>query len=161
MQDEFLDILSIHQGLIHKVCRLYRDDPEDRRDLFQEIVYQLLRAYPKFKGEGKISSWIYRVSLNTAMATFRKPRIRMEGEEKIPENVQEETESGQMREALMFEAIGMLDDAEKGCIALYLEGMSYSEIADVMGITENHLGVKLNRIKKKIREIIHHKSINI
>jgi len=157
MHDEFLDILSTHQGLIHKVCRLYRDDAEERKDLFQEIVYQLLRAYPKYKGEGKISSWIYRVSLNTAMAAFRKPRLKTEGEEKIPEHADEETSPDRLQEDMMFEAIGRLDDAEKGCIALYLEGMSYSEIAGIMGITENHLGVKLNRIRNKIRQIIHHK----
>ncbi|WPU96171.1 RNA polymerase sigma factor [Mucilaginibacter sabulilitoris] len=75
---QFLALIKEHQGIIHKICRLYRESNEDREDLFQEITFQLWRSLPGFKGGAKISTWIYRISLNTAIATFRKKKPRIE-----------------------------------------------------------------------------------
>lgn len=68
----------MHQGLIHKICRMYRDSREDQEDLFQEIVYQLWKSYPQFQGKSKITTWMYRIGLNTAMAAFRKPTVKID-----------------------------------------------------------------------------------
>ena len=68
----FAKIIADNQGIIHKVCNMYCDRPDDRQDLFQEIVLQLWRAYPSFKGQSKVSTWLYRVALNTAISAFRK-----------------------------------------------------------------------------------------
>jgi len=70
----FLVLIQEHQGIIHKICRLYRDSKEDREDLFQEITYQLWKSFPSFKGEAKVSTWMYRIALNTAIASFRKKK---------------------------------------------------------------------------------------
>ncbi len=155
MEEKFLKEIAEHQALIYKVCRLYRDTHEDREDLFQEIVYHLWKSYPTFQGKSKISSWIYRISLNVALASFRRKGIELSGTDSFPENiavqdaVQEET-----REELLFKVIKKLDDAEKAIVALYLEDMSYAEIAEIIGISENNVGVRLNRIKRKIKTLL-------
>ena len=75
MKEKFLAEIFSHQALVHRVCRMYRDQQEDREDLFQEIIYQLWKSYPQFKGQAKISTWMYRIALNTAMASFRKGKV--------------------------------------------------------------------------------------
>jgi RNA polymerase sigma-70 factor (ECF subfamily) len=153
MEDEFLQMIRQHQGIIHKVCRLYRDSPEDREDLFQEIVYQLWRAFPAFEGRAKLSSWMYRIALNTALASFRKRAPDITYPVALPEQVTAAQE-GNLQQEQLFVALKQLNDAEKAIIALYLEDMSYQEIAVITGIDENYVGVKLNRIKTKIKNIL-------
>lgn len=157
-KDKFLEEIFRHQALIHKVCRMYRDTAEDREDLFKEIVYQLWKSYPNFQGKSKISSWMYRISLNTAMATFRKPKVQLLFTQTIPDSppLQDsyDTAEAHSREETLFAAIRRLDEDERALIALYLEDMSYGEIADIIGITENNVGVRLNRIKKKIKNLL-------
>jgi len=75
MEERFLQLLDEHQGILHKVCRLYRDRSVDREDLFQEIVYHLWKAFPAFQARSKVSTWIYRIALNTALAGFRKTSL--------------------------------------------------------------------------------------
>lgn len=151
--ENFLKVIHENQALIHKVCNIYRDSKEDKEDLFQEITYQLLRAYPKFQGRSKITTWMYRIALNTAMASFRKAKIIISKAKEIPELPLEENEES-INKARLFSAIRQLDDVEKAMISLYLEDMDHSEIADVMGITKNNVSVRLNRIKNKIRTLI-------
>ncbi|SFD61285.1 RNA polymerase sigma-70 factor, ECF subfamily [Chitinophaga sp. CF118] len=153
MEDEFLQMIRQHQGIIHKVCRLYRDSPEDRQDLFQEIVYQLWKAFPSFEGRAKLSSWMYRIALNTALASFRKHRPEITYPVALPEQVADPS-GGNLQQELLFAALKQLNDSEKAIIALYLEDMSYQEIAAIIGIDENYVGVKLNRIKTKIKSIL-------
>jgi RNA polymerase sigma-70 factor (ECF subfamily) len=150
----FLESVHGSQRIIHKVCRVYRDDPEDQRDLYQEIVYQLWRSYPSFKGEAKVSSWIYRVALNTALASYRKrgPSIRYMRD--IPESIHpsQQEPGGSDREEQLFAVLRKLDDAEKMLMTLYLEDYSYKEISEITGLTENNIGVRLSRIKNKLRQ---------
>lgn len=84
MQKDFLKIVHEEQGIIYKVCKMYRDSLEDQEDLFQEIILQLWRAYPKFRNESKVSTWMYRIALNTAIATFRKKKLEVAFKESIP-----------------------------------------------------------------------------
>ncbi|MEM1135095.1 MAG: sigma-70 family RNA polymerase sigma factor [Bacteroidota bacterium] len=157
MEEKFLEELYQNQALIHKVCNMYRDTVEDREDLFQEIVYQLWKAYPKFQGRSKISSWIYRIGLNTAMATFRKPKIKLSKNNKNLENVElPQTFMQESNNEQLLAAIKKLNEADKALVMLYLEEMSYTEIAEIIGISENYVGVRLNRIKGKIK-----KSLNV
>ncbi len=155
MKDKFTTEILPHQALIHKICRMYRDTLEDQEDLFQEIIYQLWKSYPKFEGKSKITTWMYRIGLNTAIATFRKPKVNLLYSDSIPESKQlPEINSEHWREDLLFAAIRKLDEDERAFIALYLEELSYAEIAEVIGISENNVGVRLNRIKKKLKEIL-------
>ncbi|MDX1627282.1 MAG: sigma-70 family RNA polymerase sigma factor [Fulvivirga sp.] len=154
MQKAFLKIVDENQGIIYKVCKMYRDSREDQEDLFQEIVLQLWKAFPKFRQESKVSTWMYRIALNTAIATFRKNKVKLAFEESIPKDQHANTEEPSENEERIFEAIRKLNKAERAFIALYLEDYPYREIANIMGITENYVGVKISRIKEKLKDIL-------
>lgn len=151
----FLALISEHQGIIHKVCRLYRDIREDREDLFQEITFQLWKSHQTFKNESKISTWIYRIALNTAIASFRKKKHAIEYSPVLPDLADEQPdEELAIRQERLFNALKRLNDADKALITLYLEDLSYQQIAEITGISENNVGVKLNRIKIKIKNFL-------
>ncbi len=153
MEQAFLKDIQQHQNIIYKVCNLYRDRREDQEDLFQEIVYQLWKAYPGFKGESKLSTWMYRIALNTAIAAYRKSRIEITYPEELPDHVPYAADANSSEnEQLLFRALRTLTDAEKAVISLYLEDYSYQEIAAITGLTESNVGVRLNRIKTKLKE---------
>jgi len=137
MERAFLKIVEDNQGIIYKVCKMYRDTKEDQEDLFQEIVLQLWKAFPKFRKESKVSTWMYRIALNTAIAKFRKNKIELEFKESIPKSYQPNNEEIKSEnEERMFEAIRKLNKAERAIIALYLEDYPYKEIAKITGLTE-------------------------
>lgn len=143
-QSAFPDTIQQHQGILHKLCRLYRDSREDREDLFQEMIYQLWKSYPSFAGNARISTWIYRVALNTALADFRRKQPRITYTDSLPDIPDNSGQPTSVQQDQLFAALKQLSDAEKAIIALYLEDMSYQEIADIIGIDENYVGVKLN-----------------
>lgn len=154
MKDQFTAVIFPHQALIHKICRMYRDTPEDQEDLFQEIIYQLWKSYPKFQGKSKISTWMYRIGLNTAMASFRKNKVKLLYSDTVPDKNSLPETAEYWREELLFSAIRQLSDDERALIGLYLDDFSYVEIAEIIGISENNIGVRLNRIKKKLKVIL-------
>jgi RNA polymerase sigma factor (sigma-70 family) len=154
-EQAFLTLMGTHQGIIHKICRMYRDGIEDREDLFQEITYHLWKAFPSFKGTAKISTWMYRIALNTAIASFRKKRPGLEYHPVLPDHADDvQDENLAIRQEQLFAALKQLDDGEKAIITLYLEDLSYRQIAEVTGISESNVGVKLNRIKHKIQKLL-------
>ncbi|MEO5999593.1 MAG: sigma-70 family RNA polymerase sigma factor [Chitinophagaceae bacterium] len=155
MEKEFLQAVHDNQKIIHKVCRLYRDSKEDQEDLYQEIVYQLWKSFPFFKNESKISSWMYRIALNTAMTVYRKKKLLVEYFVDLPEQNQAPPENPiSENEERLFSALRKLNDSEKAVISLFLEDFSYHEIAAITGLTESNIGVRLNRIKSKLKKII-------
>ncbi len=134
---------------------MYRDAPHDQEDLFQEIVLQLWKAFPKFRAESKVSTWMYRIALNTAIATFRKNTLSMSQNDVLPDHIPVSTiQETSENEEKLFEAIRKLNQAERALIALFLEDYSYKEIANLAGITENNVGVKISRIKDKLKIIL-------
>jgi RNA polymerase sigma-70 factor (ECF subfamily) len=138
MEKEFLALIHDHQNIIYKICRLYRDNKEDQEDLFQEIVYQLWKSYPGFKREAKVSSWMYRIALNTAIAIYRKSNISIDYYQEFPEHLHlsDEKDISQNEERL-FLALRQLNDSEKAVISLYLEDFNYAEIAAITGLSES------------------------
>lgn len=146
-ETQFLQLIGQHQGIIHKICRLYRDTKEDREDLFQEIVFQLWKSVGAYSGKAGFATWLYKVALSTAIAGYRKRGPRIVYTDVLPDRAEALDNAGEE----LFEVLRMLSDDEKAVITLYLEGLSYKEIAEVIGITENHVGVKLNRIKGKVQ----------
>lgn len=144
-----------NQRIIHKVCRIYRDSPEDREDLFQEVVFQLWRSYPSFRGGSKSSTWLYRVALNTAMVSFRKNRPNVTSAEYLPDVQFEDINyDGNERQEKLLASIRQLSEPDRALIALYLDELSYQQIAGILGISENNVGVKLNRIKIRLQKLI-------
>lgn len=158
LEHSFVKLLEEHQNIVHKVCRLYTNNQDAHNDLFQEITIQLWRAYPKFRGDSKFSTWMYRVGLNTAITLYRKRKrsIKTEGfdalEFKIKAEAYDDTEEIQLK--LMYKAIHKLNDIEKALIFLYLEDKDYAEISETLGISEVNARVKMNRTKKKLRTLI-------
>ncbi|MEO6733869.1 MAG: sigma-70 family RNA polymerase sigma factor [Ferruginibacter sp.] len=154
-EKQFLTLIDQHQGIIHKICRLYRDTTEDREDLFQEIIFQLWQSFPAFEGKSKITSWMYRIALNTALASFRKKIPAIAYTATLPDYAEDlPNEQQAMQQEKLLEVLKKLDDTEKAIIALYFEEMSYAEIAAITGISENYVGVKLNRIKNNIQKLL-------
>jgi RNA polymerase sigma factor (sigma-70 family) len=158
LEREFLQIISKNQGIIHKVCNIYCDDQEDRNDLFQEIVAQLWKSFPSFRQESKVTTWMYRVALNTAITSFKKQKRRPDKNRLTFENfqVKDENYDHEMEEdiKLLHRAVAQLTGVEKSIIILYLEDKKYEEIAEITGITQNYVRVKMNRIKKKLKKIM-------
>lgn len=154
-ESQFLALINEHQKIIHKICRIYRDIREDREDLFQEITFQLWKSHQTFKNDAKISTWIYRIALNTAIATFRKKKQAIEYCPVLPDFAEEQPDEAlALRQERLFTALKQLNDGDKAIITLYLEDLSYQQIAEITGISENYVGVKLNRIKIKIQNLL-------
>ena len=157
-QHEFVQLLNQHQALIYKVCNLYGQESTDREDLFQEIVVQLWKAYPRFRGESKFSTWLYRIALNTAISGLRKRKNHIASfePENLPTEIQDETYSKEKELQLdqLYSAIRQLSEIERALVMLYLEDRSYDEMEEILGINQNNLRVKMNRIKEKLRKLI-------
>jgi RNA polymerase sigma factor (sigma-70 family) len=156
MRKEFVDILNNHRGLIYKVCHLYCDDPEDRKDLFQEIVLQVWKSLGSFRQESTIGTWMYRIALNTAITHFRKEKrlggtVSLTGID-IPDLNDSNEKEDQLKE--LFKAIENLDRLDKSIILLYLEEKSYEEISEITGLSRTNVGVRLNRIKIKLSNTV-------
>jgi RNA polymerase sigma-70 factor (ECF subfamily) len=143
--------------MLYKVCRVYAYSDADRQDLFQEIVIQLWKAYPKFKGDSKISTWLYRVALNTAISGLRKKENLVTSFEptSIPEpaGVCHQEHSEEERFQQMYQAIEQLNAVEKAIVMLYMEDRSYEEMEEILGLSQGNLRVKMNRIKEKLRQL--------
>jgi RNA polymerase sigma factor (sigma-70 family) len=158
LEREFLHIIRENQGIIYKVCNMYCDTGEDRNDLFQEIVAQLWKSYPSFRKESKVTTWMYRVGLNTAITTFKKSKRRPDQNRLTYENFQiaDENHETDTEEniKLLHLAVEQLTGIEKSIILLFLENKKYEEIAEITGITQNYVRVKMNRIKKKLKKLM-------
>ncbi|MDW5288214.1 RNA polymerase sigma factor [Formosa sp. PL04] len=157
-EHNFIELLEKHQNIVHKVCRLYTNDYDAHNDLFQEITIQLWKAYPKFRGDAKFSTWMYRIGLNTAITLYRKSKRRVETQDfdavqfRIKAEDYDDTEEEQLK--LLYSAVKQLNDIEKALVFLYLEDKNYKEISDTMGISEVNARVKMNRVKTKLRTIL-------
>jgi len=150
-------LVQEHRLLLYKVCRVYCFTEADRQDLFQEIVIQLWKSYPAFRGDSKFSTWLYRIALNTAISDLRKHKRRpsITSTDDIPPALPEMTWPGEEEQQLqqLYAAINRLSDVEKALVMLYLEDKSYEEMEEIMGINQNNLRVKMNRIREKLRKM--------
>ncbi len=157
LEQTFLDRVSQSQGIIHRICQMYASDANDRKDLFQEILIQLWKSYPSFQGKSKFSTWLYRVSLNVAIQNLRlhnrRPESTMNWEQviELPDLKIEDHYEEKLR--WFHQALGQLNAIDKAIIMLYLEDKDNEEIASIVGISQNYVRVKMNRIKAKLREI--------
>lgn len=137
---------------------MYCHSAQDRQDLFQEILAQLWKAFPKFRNEAKISTWMYRIALNTAISDFRQQQRRISIAGELPDNSMDIPEYGyreqQERLAMLQQAVNHLSDIEKAIVILYLEENNYQDMEEILGISQSTLRVKMNRIKEKLRRHI-------
>lgn len=158
LEHSFVNELEENQNIVHKICRLYTNSNDAHNDLFQEITIQLWKAYPKFRGDSKFSTWMYRVALNTAITLYRKSKRSIKTQDfeavsfKIKSEVYDDTVEKQLK--LMYSAVKTLNDIDKALVFLYLEDKNYKEISETLGISEVNARVKMNRIKQKLRTVL-------
>lgn len=158
VEDNFVTLLEENQNIVHKICRLYTNNRDQHNDLFQEITIQLWRAFPKFRGDSKFSTWMYRVGLNTAITLYRKSKRTVQTQDfdsvmfRISSEEYDDTVEQQLK--LMYSAVKELNDIDKALVFLYLEDKNYSEISETLGISEVNARVKMNRVKKKLQKNI-------
>jgi len=158
LEKNFLNDFEKNQNIVHKICRIYTTNQDQHNDLFQEITIQIWKNYSKFRGESKFSTWMYRVSLNTAITLYRKSSRSIKTQDfsevsfKIKAEDYDDTKDEQLK--ALYDGIRELNDIEKALIFLYLEDKPYKEIAKTLGISEGNARVKMNRSKEKLRKIL-------
>jgi RNA polymerase sigma-70 factor (ECF subfamily) len=157
LQEEFLALVEQHKGAIIKVSGLYTRRREEKDDLIQEIIVQLWKAWPNFKGQSKFSTWLYRIALNTAISGLRRKKtdiVLMSGDDlpHVPD-ADDHLEKEEKLKALN-EAIQQLPEIDRAVVLLYLEDKTYEEMEDILGISQGTLRVKMNRAKEKLKKTI-------
>ena len=143
--------LSQHKALLFKVVRSYAFNSEDQDDLFQDISLQVWRSIPKFRQESAVTTWLYRISLNTAIKWSTKER-KHDGHQSLEhlEHILHEENPMDDRLVWLYDEIATLDEIDRSLTLLLLDGFSYKEMADLLGISESNIGVKIHRIKKHL-----------
>ncbi len=159
MNTEFKQIIEKNKLLIFKVCRIYTHNENEFQELFQEIMIQLWKSLERFRGESQLSTWIYRLAINTALSykTLAAKRKEIFGFDEnfmhaIPTQAYNFEHDAQVEQLLA--AVSQLKPIDKAIITLYLEEKSYDEIAEIVGITKTNVGVRINRAKDQLYKIM-------
>ncbi|AXY73854.1 RNA polymerase sigma factor [Paraflavitalea soli] len=144
--------LGSYKGILFKVVHAYTGNHMDKDDLFQEIIIQVWRSIPVFREECSVTTWLYRIALNTAIKWSARSRKHVPSEtlERVEHLIQENKCAADERLEWLYRAIHQLDEIDRSLTLLLLEGFSYKEMAVILGITESNVGVKINRIKKQL-----------
>jgi RNA polymerase sigma-70 factor (ECF subfamily) len=156
-ETSFLADLNQNIRIVHRVCHTYfPGDAMERDDVFQDIMYQLWKSYPQFKGESKFSTWMYKVALNTAITHIRRS-ARMPQKAELIEPIDHAPDMSERlhREEklhLLYEGINKLTDIDKAIILLHLEDQDYDEIASITGLSKTNVSVRLVRIKRALKD---------
>jgi RNA polymerase sigma-70 factor (ECF subfamily) len=156
LETAFIELIEGHKQIIYKVCYMYASGADNLSDLYQEVVINLWKAFPRFRGECKASTWVYRVGLNTCISFFRKSKSKPEV---VPITVDLEAfvdefdadKTAKLHE--LYRMINRLSHLERALILLWLEEKSYQEMSEIVGISRNNVAVKLNRIREKLKQM--------
>jgi RNA polymerase sigma-70 factor (ECF subfamily) len=155
LEERFIELIERYKQMIYKVCLIYASDDDVLNDLYQEVLINLWKAFPRFRNECKESTWLYRVALNTCITYIRKESTRIPT---IPLTIDmeaildEQDEHGRLIKK-MYQMIARLEKPERAILMLWLEDKSYEEIADVMNISKANVGTRLMRIREKLRNM--------
>lgn len=151
LEKDFMNMIKLHERIIYKVASFYADVDQSINDLYQEVILNLWKAYPSFRGESKVSTWIYRIALNTCITFFRRNKRKPDHTDligdiaDIPDNNEEITE--------LYNLINKLGKIEKALVLLYLDEKPYKEIAEITGLTVTNVSTKISRIKEKLKKM--------
>lgn len=153
-KNRFLSVIKANRGLIAKVATLYTNSTPDKEDLFQEIVYQLWKSFDTYSEQAAISTWMYRIAMNTAIYNLKREKRRVSttpinGDAIWIANASDNAEERQVK--LLYASIHRLDLLDRGIILLYLDGKKHQEIAEIIGITTSNVGTRISRIKEKLK----------
>ena len=155
-EKEFVELIQENESILYKMIRLYADDKEDQKDLYQEIVYQLWKGFNTFRGDAKVSTWIYRIALNTALLQLKNKKRKGRKTSLSGIVLVDEIYDPILEERLkkLYTHIKTLCEVDKGIIFLFLEGKKYEEIADITGMSASNVGTRMARIKEKLNNQI-------
>ena len=151
LEDQYVALIQQHGGIIHKVISLHIDKEEDQRDLYQEILLQAWKSFEKFQGNSAFSTWLYRVALNTVF-NFKKSETRNEKAGEVAAAMAASPVEKKEDHELLYELIRRLNKVDRTLMTLHLDGYKNKEIADILGMTANHVNVKIHRLKTQIVE---------
>lgn len=144
-----------NEAAIAKICRAYSNDTEEFKDLMQEVLLQLWKSKDSFGHHSKLSTWVYRVALNVCLSYIRKKKIRtVELQQSHYETRDTGNDKREEEIDILYRALKILNNEERAIMLLYLEEKKYEEISQILGISGSHVGVKINRTKKKLKKII-------
>ena len=154
-ETQFLEQVRENQGLIYKLVGLYASDGEEKKDLYQEVLLQAWKAWPHFRGDAKFSTWLYRICLNTILTQKRKASLvdYKDSLEAISPAVQHSSIQKEDMAGLQ-KAIRQLSETDRAIISLHFDGYDNSEISEILGITGNHVAVKLYRCKQQLTNLL-------
>ncbi|SFO34282.1 RNA polymerase sigma-70 factor, ECF subfamily [Chitinophaga sp. YR627] len=148
----FLSVIEQHKGIIYKIANSYCHHTEDRKDLIQEIIFQLWRSFDRYNDQYKYSTWLYRIALNVAISFYRKDSQRNSAHELTADIIVVTEETADVEQLQLLQRfIHELPELDRAIMLLYLEEKSYKEIADILGLTETNIATKINRIKGKLK----------
>ncbi|MDX5338795.1 MAG: sigma-70 family RNA polymerase sigma factor [Cyclobacteriaceae bacterium] len=153
-EEEFVNLIHQHQGLIYKISSIYTDDWAEQQDLYQEIVFQTWKSFDRFKKASRPSTWLYRVGMNTAITHLnqKKRKVSVVPMDELRMDFQDESEpEKEDRIQQLYLQIRKLNLLDRGIIFLYLEGKSHEEIAEITGLSVSNVGTKMSRIKQKLK----------
>ena len=156
-QQHFVKLIKENEGIVFKIALVYAFNEEDQKDLYQEIVYQLWKSFDSFRGDAKVSTWMYRIALNTSITHLKKEKkkgSRVPIDSVLLNKIEHIDTLMDERIQLLYKHIKQLNTIEKGVVLLYLEGKNYEEIAAITGFTVSNVGTRLNRIKQKLKSQI-------
>ncbi len=148
---QFMEMIQQNEGIIYKVTSFYTEIDHPISDLYQEVVLNLWKAYPSFRGESKYSTWIYRISLNTCISFYRRSKRSISYVD-ITTDIPETTDNNEEIQEL-YKLINRLGKIERALVLLYLDDKPYKEIAEITGLTLTNVSTKLNRIKEKLKNM--------
>ncbi len=153
LEEQFIKhFLEENKAIIYKICRAYSNSNEEFDDLTQEVAFQLWKSKDRFENKSKLSTWVYRVALNVCLSYVRSNRIKTVEMSQATPVPNEESKQDDLE--VLYSALRQLPENDKAIILLYLEGRKYEEIAEIMGLTSTNVGVRITRIRKKLKEII-------
>ncbi len=150
---QFVQIIQSNQGIINSICKVYFPKSADQKDIQQEIILQLWKAFPSFRGEAKVSTWIYKVAFNTVLNQLRKrnkipSKVAMSNLAELPIPIALDDDFQQLQQL-----ISLLKAEDKALVILYLEGYTHKEIATTLETTATNISTRLNRIKKRLQTL--------
>lgn len=151
---DFSRMIRDHKSTVYTVCYMFSKDPDEVEDLFQDVLINLWKGFDTFRGESKVDTWIWRVSLNTCISSDRKKK---RSGERVPlemtANLFEDNDSDSKQVRQLYARINRLGLVDRAIVLLWLESMSYEEIAAIVGVTPANISVKLVRIKQQLMKM--------
>ena len=152
---EFIRLINENRGIIHKITLMYTSTNADKEDLYQEICLQVWRSIGNYRGESKLSTWLYKVAINTAINSVRRRSKSINTVELDPERHYIAKDSNREQQTtLLLKAISRLNEIDRAITLLWLEEKKYEEISEIIGLTRSAVSVRLVRIRKKLEELI-------